>query len=677
MQPQDQELERRRSLGTIELYSHGLKVTAKDPRVAVACRRALNGWCTHVPVKTKNERGEIVVHNELQHMYGAYIQETGEFWFHKGQIRDLQLELRTFELQFDDLIFVKVETYDPRPMKLKLREGRVLRDYQEEAKQFALEQLAETDFFSKLIAMPVGTGKPLSRDTPVMTTDGPVDIGELLEGDVVIAPDGTPTEVVGVYDQGVRPLLKMSFANGGTVRAEPTHPWKVRIDNEWFVLTTKDIQDRIEADAVCVEFPTYSEEQDAGTTKITKITDDGFGDCACISVEHPDQLFVLANGIVTHNTVTLCGTAAENGQRLVVGVLPKYGKKWCADIVANLDLKPKDVMLIEKTNQLRGVIDVCKTQGVKKLPPVLIITLTTMRSFLEKYEESPSACVEDMGCTPTELWKILDCGIFAIDEAHEHLHTVFKTSMYLHGPKFLALSGTMRTEDDFQEKVQNTIFPRIKRFLKVKMEKYIDVEFISYSFWRDILPKIRYQVFGRSDYSHTTMEGSIMKRPEVLRDYIQMVDELLQWGYCRVKQKGEKAGIYVATVEMANKFVMYLTLRHPELNIIRYCAGEGDSYDELMKCDVYVSTIQSAGTALDIPNLTDVICTTMVNSSKSNIQVLGRLRKLPNDRKVTMYMPFCRQIQKHVKYTQFRAEIFRDITKSIRTFNFDRFLGRS
>ncbi len=793
--------------GIIQIYSHGFKVISKDPRITTACLRVLNDWVVRTDKKVENSAGQLVTASVPSQIYGSQFKGADNFWFHKGQFSSFQNELKGVQMVADDLNIQYIKTYKPDKVKLSLREGRVLRDYQENAKEFALEKIDEGDHFSKLIGMPTGTGKEQPNSTPVLMTSGWKNIGDITPGEEVISVDGKSTKVKGVYPQGLKPVWKITFEDGRSTKAGYEHLWSVYSDG-WIVekqrtKTTGELIDILNKQGIELSVPLaqpnketsqldtepinafnigvslalveslrsvpdihmngpfeqkisllkgllsakggvrrvdthplinstdqyeifFESEKDellddvvklfrsiggiarktiysdksmvlAKYSKCTELFDKnsysghkakqaemffadlrlrvtsiepvGFEECTCIEVDHPSHLYVCENYIVTHNTVTICGTVAQASERTVITVLPKYFNKWLIDLEANLDINPKMIMPVEKTTHLKGLIHIAKEQGSRKLPPVIVIPLTTLRSFIEAYEEDPKGCVQDYGCAPWELWGLIGVGIVGIDEAHEHIYSVFKVAMYLHGPKLIALSGTMRTEDDFQERVQNTVFPRIKRYTEVKMEKYIDVEFIGYHFTRDLLWKIKYQAFGRNDYSHAVLEKHILKYPRLLSGYVRMSTEILDWDYIRKKEPGDKAIIYVATVELANKYIVALTARYPSLKISRYCAAQGDKYADLLSADISVSTLQSSGTAVDIPNLICVICTTMVNSSKSNIQVLGRLRKL-GDKKVTIYMPFCRDIPKHHQYTQFRYELFKDITKSIKTFNY-------
>lgn len=792
---------RKESIGKIQIFSHGFRVIANDDRVAASCRITLKEWAVYGEKMVQDSQGRNVKQRVLQQTYGAAFPDNKTFFFHKGQFKDFQTDLLRYNLTPDDFVIENMESYVPSKMKkeIKLAEGRIPYDYQEDAGQFAVAPVKEGDHFSKLIGLPPGTGKAAYNGTLIQTPSGWVKIEDLSVGDMVIGRDGKPTRVMGVYPQGVVDLHKVVFADNRSSIVCGEHLWKVyshdwTANNGWKVINTLemkhyaatkskkvfiplitppdipdkefpldpysvgekletipdiyisgsfkqrlavvngllDIKGEIEVNDYPISFSTDNEVLavqlqslvrslgDLAKIEISSLNDNqeiwtvfirsqnpgqyftlpskrervndinqysdslklrveyvepaGQGEATCIAVDNEDKLFVIQDYVVTHNTITLCNIGTKVQERMVIGILKKYSSKWGSDLLENLNASPKDIMIIEKTAQLRGVIDLCKTQGSKKLPPFIVVTLSTLRSYIDSYELDPDACVEDYGCAPYELWKLLDCGIFAIDEAHEHLNSVFKTSMYLHGPKFIALSGTMRTEDDHQEKIQQTVFPNIKRYNGIKPKKYNDIEFISYRFHHDVLRKIKYQAFGRTDYSHAIFEQSIMKLPHVLNDYLRMCTDLIDYGYLRLYQKGDKAIIFVGVVEMADKFMVRLTAKYPHLNVVRYCKSEGDKYEDMLQGDIIVTTIQSGGTGIDVKGLTYLGFFSMVNSSKSNIQTFYRVREFKG-RQTLVSMPFCAQNPKHIKYTEFRRELFKDMAKTMRTFNYNHPLG--
>ena len=76
-----------------------------------------------------------------------------------------------------------------------------------------------------------GQGKAQPVDEPVLTPSGKwVPIGSLSPGDKVVAVDGKPTKVSGVFPQGVREIREVEFSDGTRVRCDREHLWSVRTD---------------------------------------------------------------------------------------------------------------------------------------------------------------------------------------------------------------------------------------------------------------------------------------------------------------------------------------------------------------------------------------------------------------------------------------------------------------
>ncbi len=88
-------------------------------------------------------------------------------------------------------------------------------------------------------------GKELADYEPVMKYDGSeTPIGECKVGDVVIGMDGKPTNIIGVYPQGVKPIYRMHFIDGRYIDCGLDHQWKVwkRADKKYEkILSTKEL----------------------------------------------------------------------------------------------------------------------------------------------------------------------------------------------------------------------------------------------------------------------------------------------------------------------------------------------------------------------------------------------------------------------------------------------------
>lgn len=96
-----------------------------------------------------------------------------------------------------------------------------------------------------------GVGKALHVDEPVLTPAGWVPIGHIKVGDRVAAPDGTFSNVTGVFPQGQRDLYRVTLDDGCSVLADASHLWFTHSRSErkhgkpGKVRTTKEIADSL------------------------------------------------------------------------------------------------------------------------------------------------------------------------------------------------------------------------------------------------------------------------------------------------------------------------------------------------------------------------------------------------------------------------------------------------
>lgn len=124
-----------------------------------------------------------------------------------------------------------------------------LRDYQVEALG-KVAAAAEAGVRRQAGQAATGLGKAQPVGEPVLTPWGWRPIGDLQVGDEVIGSDGEPTEVVGVFPQGRRPVVRVRFSDGAAVRCDTEHLWAVRDkydvyrDRPWRVLPASKLSGR-------------------------------------------------------------------------------------------------------------------------------------------------------------------------------------------------------------------------------------------------------------------------------------------------------------------------------------------------------------------------------------------------------------------------------------------------
>lgn len=107
---------------------------------------------------------------------------------------------------------------------------------------------------------------------------------------------------------------------------------------------------------------------------------------------------------------------------------------------------------------------------------------------------------------------------------------------------------------------------------------------------------------------------------------------------------------------MATELTQMYQAKYPALKVRRYC--EQDPFDNLNEADLIITTVISAGTAVDIANLRVVVQTVCISSSVANIQTLGRLRKLSGDRDTRFCYIYADNLNKQRSYHNRRVELF-------------------
>lgn len=88
-------------------------------------------------------------------------------------------------------------------------------------------QFCQSDAFVRILMGPRGEGKGLVHGTLVMTPSGMVKVEDLQAGDLLLAGDGTPTPLLGVYPQPIKPLYRLRFSDGTAAEVSDDHLWVV------------------------------------------------------------------------------------------------------------------------------------------------------------------------------------------------------------------------------------------------------------------------------------------------------------------------------------------------------------------------------------------------------------------------------------------------------------------
>lgn len=346
------------------------------------------------------------------------------------------------------------------------------------------------------------------------------------------------------------------------------------------------------------------------------------------------------------------------GLRTAIVVKPAYIEKWVEDLGRTAEIAEEDIVVVQGSNQLMALLMLASSNQLTA--KVIIVSNKTMQNYLKLYERYGSEILT-MGydCLPEDLFKHLAVGIRLIDEVHQDFHLNFKISLYTNVYRSISLSATLVSDDDFMNKMYAVAYPVSKRCKVQPYDKYIKATSVFYRFKNP--EKVRCSDRDKK-YSHVLFEQYILSRLDTKIHYLDMTNDVLHMSYLTERLPGETSLIFCATIDMANALVSHLRAKNPALDIRRYV--EEDPFENLMDSEVCVTTLLSAGTAIDKANLKTVIMTTVISSSQSNLQAMGRLRKLKDPENTPHFLYYvATDIDKHVAYHEKKRMLFNDRVK--------------
>ena len=355
-------------------------------------------------------------------------------------------------------------------------------------------------------------------------------------------------------------------------------------------------------------------------------------------------------------TILSLWAAAKIGKRMVITILGRYVDKWISDVNEAFELDKGDLLVIRGSDDLINLMNLAIEGNLNA--KIIIITSTTMYNYLKDYELGQNT----YPIKPFNFYEKLDAGLKLIDECHQFFHINFKIDLYTNISKAIFLSATLEPSDKFLDKMYKIIYPITCREQGTIKEKYVDICAFSYS-----MTGAKKLVCKRNgSYSHVMFENEILSNKKALKSYLELIFNIINDTYICSKKQGQKLLVFASTVAMCTEIVSHLSDKIEDLTIARYTAE--DKWDNLHSNDIVVSTIGSAGTAVDIKDLKTCLLTVSVSSVQQNLQVLGRLRKLvnyENDNPEFIYI-YCADIPRQRMYHKAKYDLFRS---SARTHN--------
>lgn len=377
-------------------------------------------------------------------------------------------------------------------------------------------------------------------------------------------------------------------------------------------------------------------------------------------VTNPSKSRLLALRTGGGKTVVSLISLARIGWRTAVVILPTYIDKWCGDIPNVHVANRKDIMVVQGSKSLKGLIALAKDK--EYVGRYIVFSSRTLQEYITQYEENPELCEQTYGCSPIELMPLLGIGTMLVDESHQHFHAIYKILIYSNVKYQIGLSATLLSDDAVVTRAHNVVYPKEQVYDTGTFIKYTDVYALSYFVPENLMKYVKTTNYGSNNYSHTAFEQSVRRHKDLLAFHLRLYFNAFEDFFVDPYQQDDTCFIYVATVKMADLLTAKLKERYPQFDVRRYC--EDDPLSDLYEAEVVVTTIISAGTAIDKANLRTVIQTVSVSSTVANIQNLGRLRQLKNDKDTRFVYLYANNIRKQTTYHHKRQELFRARVKT-------------
>lgn len=353
----------------------------------------------------------------------------------------------------------------------------------------------------------------------------------------------------------------------------------------------------------------------------------------------------------------------KSGGRVVLILRAQYVEKWIGDLQKAIDLEPGDLVAIKGQacqQQLQGVME-AGLKGTLKAK-IILISNSVYRTYMTLYEQLGRKGIKNAGYayTPIEFMPGIGAGMLGIDEVHQDFHFNLRLMIYSHVERIFTLSGSLRPDDPFKREVTDTVLPHEICISEPTPPPYLKVVALQYQFLEP--RKLKYTNRGRSDYSHNALEKYILKEKTVLRNYLNMVRDIVKEAFMATYRPGKRFVVFAARIEMCTWITTVLKQDWPDLQVLRYCGP--DPFSHVEEFDILVTTLGSAGTAIDMPGTEKILMTTAVGDTQANQQVTKRIRDPAmieggEDFDPTFFYLMTMQIPQHGRYHDKKREILR------------------
>ena len=323
--------------------------------------------------------------------------------------------------------------------------------------------------------------------------------------------------------------------------------------------------------------------------------------------------------------------------------------QWLKSILQFTDISRDDIYVVKGFDTLASLWKAIDN-GFR--PKILLFSMRTLALYAVEnnapYSELPSY---------NELIKVLGIGVKVVDECHLNFNTNVLIDLKSNIKMNIYLSATYQRSSYQGRKIFNMVFPAELKYGEQFVKKYTTVYTCAYHL--SINPRDLGRFRSFKGYNHAKYENYLVRYKNVLKYFMSLVIDTCLYLYFDIyKKEGQHCLILVQTQQFACAIAEYLA-DHRSDTVSVFFAGSKDAHgkEENLDATIIVSTIKSCGVGRDIKNLKTCINTVSFSSSPQCIQVLGRLRELPNEETIFVDV-YNTEIQQHVRHMYNRTTIY-------------------
>ena len=393
-----------------------------------------------------------------------------------------------------------------------------------------------------------------------------------------------------------------------------------------------------------------------GVVSVTPLMSEA--ECVCISIDHPEQLYVAGDFITTHNTFCAEAAICELGVTTLI-VLGSLVDQWYKSLRMHTNIASHEIYVVQGIEPLKKL-----WEGIRNgyRPKVLIFSTRTLFNYAVErkgpYLDLPSYA---------KLQEVLGIGMKIVDEVHMNFYTNTRIDLVSNIAHNIYLSATYDRNNYQGRRIFNMVFPKDLRFGEEFQKKFTTVHMLRYRLGIQVSDSQKMRT--PKGYNHALYENFLRKRSEFFNYFMKtVVLPVIRMYYLNVRKPGQLMLILCQTRKFAIRLGEYLEKNLPsDISKSVFFSGEKGKYgaDKNLKCDIIISTHKSCGTGRDIKNLKSCLNTVSFASAPLSGQVLGRLREIPGEETIFIDI-WNMEINSHIGHHNDRLEVYK--TKALKLF---------